>query len=253
MTVSSNPPSEKEPRDAPYWAQPVSKLRVSDVPAGAINLNVDGRRIVGPLQGFGQMWQKTYRVRLSGVKVTPVEVIKTWKENFSKFWPRGNNFYAPLTGIAPGEVAVLNLALPGGMPLSTGVRVIYADNESFSFMTPEGHMFAAMITFNAYEEEDATVAQVQPLLRANDPIYEIGMRLGLVQKLEDQFWHDTLRALAGHFGVNGQVQQRVTLVDPKLQWSQWKNVWKNAAVRSTLYIMATPARWVVNLFTKRRA
>lgn len=253
MTISSNPPSENEPRDAAYWAQPVSKLKVSDVPAGAINLNVDGRQVVGPLQGFGQMWQKTYRVRLSGVTVTPAEVIKTWKGNFSKFWPKGNNFYAPLTGIAPGEVAVLNLVMPGGMPLSTGVRVIYADNESFSFMTPEGHMFAAMITFNAYEEEDATVVQVQPLLRANDPIYEIGMRLGLLQKMEDQFWHDTLRALAAHFGVNGQVQQRVTLVDPKLQWGQAKNIWHNAGIRSTLYMMATPVRWVGNLFTKRRA
>ncbi len=253
MTVSSNPSSENEPRDAAYWAPPVSKLKVSDVPAGAINLNVDGRRVVGPLQGFGQMWQKTYSVRLSRVEVTPAEVIKAWKENFSKFWPRGNNFYAPLTGISPGEVAVLNLSLPGGMTLSTGVRVIYADNESFTFMTPEGHMFAGMITFSAYEEEDATVAQVQPLLRANDPVYEIGMRLGFAQKMEDQFWHDTLRSLAAHFGVNGQVQQRVTLVDPKLQWSQWKNVWKNAAIRTFVYVLLSPLRWLRNLFTKRSA
>ena len=27
--------------------------------------------------------------------------------------------------------------------------VIYADDESFSFMTPQGHMFAGMITFSA--------------------------------------------------------------------------------------------------------
>ena len=52
----------------------------------------------------------------------------------------------------PGEVALLNLAVPGGMTLSTGVRVIYADEESFSFMTPEGHMFAGMITFSAYDD-----------------------------------------------------------------------------------------------------
>jgi len=55
------------------------------------------------------MWQKTYRVRLSGAQVTPSDVIKTWKERFPAFWPRGNRFYAPLTGIAPGEVVALTL------------------------------------------------------------------------------------------------------------------------------------------------
>lgn len=42
-------------RDAEYWAKPVSRLSVSDLPAGALNLNVEGRRGVGPLQDFGQM------------------------------------------------------------------------------------------------------------------------------------------------------------------------------------------------------
>jgi hypothetical protein len=30
----------------------------------------------------------------------------------------------------------------GGMKLSTGVFVLYADEDSFTFMTPQGHMFA---------------------------------------------------------------------------------------------------------------
>jgi len=43
---------------------------------------------------------------------------------------------------------------PGGKGLvSTGVLVIYEDEESFSFMTPEGHIFAGMITFSSYEDE----------------------------------------------------------------------------------------------------
>ena len=88
------------------------------------------------------MWQKTYRVRLEDITIQPSEVIKTWKENFPKFWPKGNRFYAPLTGIAPGEVALLNLSMPVGMRLSTGVVVLYADDESFTLMTPQGHMFA---------------------------------------------------------------------------------------------------------------
>src|SRR5438270_11453929 len=111
--------AQTTPRDAPYWASQTDVARVSAVPKGARNLNVEGKQAVGPLQGFGPMWQKTYRIRLSGSDVQPEDVIKVWKENFSQFWPAGNHFYAPLTGIAPGEVALINSSLPGGMPLST--------------------------------------------------------------------------------------------------------------------------------------
>jgi hypothetical protein len=249
--MSYQPDSSKSsrPRDAAYWAEPVSRIKLSRLPSGAISLNVEGRHLTGPLQGFGQMWQKTYRVRLSGVSVTPTEVIKVWKENFPSFWPRGNRFYRPLTGIVPGEIAVLNLAAPGGMHLSTGVMVIYADDESFTFMTPEGHLLSAWITFSAYEEDGCTVAQAQALLRATDPLSELGLRLG-GHRIEDNFWHHTLRSLAAHFGVQGQVQQHITCVDPKFQWSGVKNIWYNSMIRTTLYTTAAPLRWVRDLVKK---
>ena len=255
-SASPNPSNETKAREA-AWAKPVDKLKVSGVPAGATNLNVEGRQLTGPLQGFGQLWQKTYKVRLSGARVTPAEVVKTWKENFPKLWPRGNRFYGPMTGIAPGEVAVLNLAGPGGVTgpggaplISTGILVIYADDVSFSFMTPEGHPVAGMNTFSAYEEDGCTVAQVQCLVRANDPIYEINMRLGILHQMEDNFWKHTVEALAAHFGVQGQAQQITTCVDSRVQWAEAKNIWHNAAIRSGLYLMAAPLRWVGNLFKR---
>ncbi len=97
---------ENAPRDAAYWAKGLARLSLGEVPQGALNLNVEGRRVTGPLQGFGKMWQKTYRVRLGAV-VAPADVIRTWKARFPEFWPRGNRFYGPLTGIVPGEVALL--------------------------------------------------------------------------------------------------------------------------------------------------
>ena len=39
---------------------------------------------------------------------------------------------------------MLDLGMPGGMKLSTGVLVMYADDESFTLMTPQGHMFAGL-------------------------------------------------------------------------------------------------------------
>ena len=239
---SSTSSNENKPRDAENWAHSVSSLQLGAVPSEAINLNVQGKQAMGPLQGFGRMWQKTYRVRLAGLDVTPRDVIKTWKEHFREFWPKGNHFYGPLTGIAPGEVGLINLALPGGVPLSTGVVVLYADDESFTFMTPQGHVFAGWITFSAQKMDESTTAQVQVLVRANDPIYEIGFRLG-ASKNEDRFWQHTVAALAQHLGsTDPSVETEAICVDRKIQWSQMNNIWHNAGVRTTLYLMATPVR-----------
>jgi hypothetical protein len=243
--IPTNGQPDEQPRDAAFWSGQVSGLKVSNVPSGALNLNVDGKLVNGPLQGFGQMWQKTYHITLSGASLSAKEVIKVWKDHFPDFWPAGNRFYGPLTGIAPGEVALLNLSMPGGIALSTGVLVLYADEESFTLMTPQGHLFAGWITFSAYEENNCIVAKVQVLMRASDPIYEIGLRLG-GHKQEDRFWQHTLQSLAAH--VQGDtsltVQMELLCVDPRLQWSQVKNIWHNAAMHTAMYKMAAPLRWI---------
>ena len=224
-------------RDATHWAKAVSRLNVSQVPEGAINLNVTGKRLTSPIQGFGKMWQKTYQVRLPQERVSAIDLIATWKQRFPDFWPEGNRFYAPLTGIEPGEVALLNMTLPGRMKLSTGVMVLYADEESFTLMTPQGHMFAGWITFSATEKDGETVAQAQVLMRASDPIFELGLTMG-GHKQEDRFWNHTMREVAAHFGENATVDTQVVCVDKRRQWSKWSNIWHSSAIRSTVYMSA---------------
>jgi len=186
-------------------------------------------------------------VRLPGERVSATELIATWKQRFPEFWPEGNAFYGPLTGIAPGEVALLNMTLPGKMKLSTGVMVLYADEESFTLMTPQGHMFAGWITFSAIERDGETVAQAQVLMRASDPIFELGLTLG-GHKQEDRFWDQTLTRLATHFGEpDREVDTQVVCVDKKRQWSKWSNVWHSSAIRSTLYMLGAPVRGIKGL------
>ena len=239
-------------RDADAWAKQVTKLKVGEVSPDAVNRNVDGRRVMSPIQGFGKMWQKTYRVALTGAAVTPAQVISQWKENFASFWPERNLFYGPLTGIEPGEVAVLNLTMPGRLKLSTGVFVLYADEESFTFMTPQGHMFAGWITFSAAEENGVTTAQAQVLMRAHDPLAEVGLMLG-GHRMEDRFWESTLEALARHFGVEGRVQTQVLCVDGRRQWAKARNVWHSAALRSGMYAATAPARALARPFRRSSA
>jgi hypothetical protein len=245
MSTSSSEP--RLPRDAANWAQQAATFKVERTPTGALNLNVEGRQPQSPLQGFGQMWEKVFRVRLQGTTVKPAEVITEWKEHFGKFWPKGNRFFAPLTGIAPGEVALINMRIPGdlpiGLPLSTGVLVLYADEESFTFMTPQGHVFAGWITFSAYEDDGSTIAQIQVLMRAFDFAYEVGFRLG-ASKSEDVFWQQTLSALAAHFGVHAPVEVQLTCIDPRVQWSEVGNIWQNSTIRTVMYRIITPLLWI---------
>jgi hypothetical protein len=227
------------------WAKPVDRLTVPDLPKEAMNVNVKGRRLTGPLKGFGQLWQKTYAIHLVDSTVTPAGLMQVWKERFASFWPPSNHHYGADKPIDAGDVAVLNLAGPAGMPIATGIMVIYADEESFCFMSAAGHMFGGLITFSAHQEDGTTVAQVHALLRASDPLFEAAFRLGLGPKAEDQFWHDTLKNLADHFGVHGQpVVQQSALLDPSVQWSEAKNIWYNAGIRTMLYM---PLHWLRRL------
>jgi hypothetical protein len=206
---------------------------------------------MSPLQGFGKMWQKTYKVTIPESVVTPQELIAAWKKNFPKFWPEKNFFYGPLTGIAPGEVAVLNMSMPGRLKLSTGVLVLYADEESFTLMTPQGHMLSGWVTFSSFESGEGTVAQTQVLMRADDPIFELGLVLG-GHKKEDRFWNVTLTNVATHFGVqDAEVDTQIVCVDKKRQWRNAKNVWHNSAIRSGMYAIGAPFRAIGRLFKKK--
>ena len=228
--------NERRPRDADHWARYVETLHVPDA-GGVSTLNVEGRRTVGPLQGFGKMWQKTYRARLKGV--APAQVVETWREGFARFAPFGKGFYAPSGGLVPGAVALL-----GGI---SGVMVLYADDECFTYMTPEGHPFSGWITFSAYPDEGVTIAQAQLLIRANDPLYELMMPLGLSAG-EDMTWKRTLRNLAASFGArDAKVETRIVCVDPRRQWRRYGNIRHNALLRSALHALTAPLRYVSRL------
>jgi hypothetical protein len=224
------------------WAEPIHRLRVSTPPADVVNLNVNGRRLIGTVQGFGQLWERTYRVTLNS-ELSPQQVVGTWKEHFGEFWPKGNKFVGSGCSIAPGDVALLNLTpVPGPLVLSTGIAVIYADDVSFTFMAPEGHMYAGWITFSADRQGDLTYAQAQVLVRTSDPAWEVVMRL-FAFKFEDAFWRATLANLAAYFDVRADsVSQQLKLVDDRLQWRRAWNIWRNAAMWSGLHMAAAPLR-----------
>jgi hypothetical protein len=229
-------------RDEENWAKPVKQLEAADV-AGALNANVRGHRLNPANGGFGRLFQKTFAVSLTDVATTPQDVMKTWKAHFAEFWPKGQKMFLPATGIAPGEVGLINSSIPGTPTMATGVLVIYADDESFSFMSPEGHPFAGPLTFSAFVDDGVTVAQVHELTRASDPFWEIAMMVPVLgERMQNDIWRATLRNLATRFGVaEPAVRSKIVCVDSHRQWRNAKNIWQNAAIRSGL---SAPVRLV---------
>ena len=227
------------PRDARHWAAKVDRLQV-EAREGVRGTNVAGKRVTGPVQGFGKLWQKTYSVEV-GASISPQDAIAVWKAHFPEFWPQGNRFAGALTGISPGDVALLDIAVGGGVKMSTGVFVLYADAESFTFATPQGHQFAGWNTFSAERAGEATVVQTQVLLRAGDPLYELGMPV--MHRMEDRFWVQTMTALAQRLGVTDpEVRTSSVVMDSKRQWRRAGNVWHNAMARSVLQTIVPPRR-----------
>jgi hypothetical protein len=232
------------PRNAANWAANVDHLEVT-VENSAAGYNIQGRRVTGPQQGFGKLWQRSYTTNL-GDAIEPKALISDWRKHFGDYWPKGATFHNTLTGMEPGDVAPIGISTGPGMTLATGIMVLYADDDSFTFMTPEGHMFAGMITFEASDVAGTTQVEIKILIRTNDPLYELGWPV--MRRKEDQFWMATLSNLAAHHGVPGaEVLESTTCVDRKRLWGNWSNVRHNAGIRSGLHALTAPGRAVRRL------
>ncbi|MHB8828931.1 MAG: STAS domain-containing protein [Syntrophales bacterium] len=215
------------------WAPNIATLNVTEKPAGAMNKNVDGRHVLGPLQGFGPLWQKTYLLSINKQGLQPHDVIAIMKSHFPAFQPPENKFYPTAKGIEAGEIVLIDSATPGGM-VSTGVLVSYADDSSFTLMTPQGHPEAGWVTFSAEKRGEAVEMQIQGLARASDPLYEVAFRIA-GSKLQESIWRHVLSSLAAHLEVAAEVQVAKTCVASELQWEKAENIWYNAQIRSLPY------------------
>lgn len=226
-------------------------LHVDAPPPEAQNINVEGRKTQSPREGFGQLWRKTYRLPLTGADVTPEQVIATWKEHFSDVQPPENRVYPPLMGMKVGEVVLIEAQSAGAPPISTGVLVMEADEDSFKLATPQGHPEAGWVEFCAERREDGVVvAQVQSVARASDPLYEVAFRLRGSEE-QERIWHHVLNGLGDYFGVHETVEFRREMLDPAVQWAKVLNVRHNAMIGTVLHHLMSPVRRLMGKDGKR--
>jgi hypothetical protein len=204
-----------------------TEISSEELPDAPLPELVEGREVILPVQGFGQLWRKRYRVWFTSEK-TEDEVLGDWREHFDELWPVSQDFYEPPDGIKPGGVAVARIQL-SGMPLVAGLRVIDSGSQAFTLGTTEGHMFAGLIRFSVEREGAHLIAEVQATLRASDPLYEAGLMMG-GDRREDAFWRQTLRRVARRYGEFSRLEQEHRLIDGERRWAGIRNLRYNAAV-----------------------
>jgi hypothetical protein len=121
--------------------------------------------------------------------------------------------------------------------------VLYADDESFTFITPQGHPESGWVSFTAYDDGGTTVVQIVGLARADDPVYEAAFRL-IGSKVQEKIWRHVLSSMATYVKVQPAVEVRKVCVDAGLQWSGVKNIWYNAQIRSLFHTLIHPQHWI---------
>ena len=229
-------------RDDDNWAKPIDRLAAGNVPP-ARSTRVGGKQVVSPIQGFGKMWQKTYRVALAGPSVTPQEVIATWKAEFPTFWPKGSQFHAPLTGIAPGEVALLQAsrrrrdeALDRRLRPLRRRGVVHVHDAAGAHVRRLDHVLGG----RGGRRDRGAVPGADA--RAGSAHRDRSRRSAGTRR-RTASGRTTLRALARALRRRRRSRRRrVVCVDKRRQWGRAGNVRHSSAFRSTIHTATSPLR-----------
>lgn len=239
--MSTTPPADDTGRAAAGRWSTSSTISFSGQPEGALVRNVADLDLTSPIQGFGKLWRKTYRVGLHGTALTPDEISAIWKAEFATFWPRTAKIYGGEDVVTAGDSMLINIGVGPLVLWSTGIVVLFEDDTSFTFMTPERHSFAGWITF-CVDDADAQTATIDVLIRTSDPLSEVLMAVG-GHRGEDWQWRTVLRNLAARVGAH---EARPTMtqicVDRKRQWRRWRNVGANTMLSTALYSLTHARR-----------
>jgi len=215
---------------ADLWPVKLGPTFLKSEISGPQPLNLLGRKAQGPGAGFGSLWQKTYKIRLVSKDLSIAEVVTKLKSKLPEYWPAGNRISLP-DGLQTGAAGIIDLTVPGGLPLSTGIRVLNLSEEAFSFVPIEGHMEAGWISFGVCEEDGYPTVVVQSLARTGDPFYELGFDI-FGHRQQEEFWNQTLSALALDFGEKALVEVAASCLDNAKNWKGWSTLWWNAGLRT---------------------
>ena len=160
---------------------------------------------------------------------------------------RGSGSTRRCRASSPARSALLEIQPMPGAPvrLSTGVIVLYADDESFTFMTPEGHTLSAWITFSARSRwrcgrrRRRRRSSGRPTRSTRSPTCSAATAR---TTSSGRRRCATSRIMVGV--PEPVVDVQVACIDGNRQWRYWRNVRNSATIRSARRTVTAPIRWI---------
>ena len=146
---------------------------------------LDEVQIQHAARGHGPLWQRDYRARIRGSRLSPEEIIHLARRDFPALSPKelADFSKAGSTPLAVGEDMKVVIQGYG----ECGVRCVHIAPRSFTLRTLEGHFEAGRITFGAHEENGDLVFRIRSRARSVDRLRHAGYKL-IGQKLQEQVW-----------------------------------------------------------------
>ncbi len=224
------PPGDGRMLDAANWAVPgATPPNSRNIPSIVLD-TFRHHGVSGPLQGFGQLWEKTCLMPLGKSRLQPTEIIATLKEQFATFSSPDTAITLPDGGISPGEIMSLKIRHRYGQML-TGAMVLHGDEHSFTLITPAGHPKSGWVTFSAYRDGGNTFVQAQGLSRTSDPGFALAFH-PLINHRDEYTWRHLLENLSRYYHIDATISVQRTRWASGWQWSGLLNIRHNAQLHS---------------------
>ncbi len=175
---------------------------------------VSGDDVQGIAAGVGPVFERTYRVRIGGVRLTPETLLAEVASDFNRASPVEVAEFCEETpdADATGAKTEYRIRMPG--PWDGPVRIVEQSPTSVCLATLEGHMEAGQIEFRtgwgdrpAGSDDGDVVFEIRSLARSGDRAFNaLYDRLIVAREMQLHMWVHFLRRVAELSG--GEIRGR---------------------------------------------
>ena len=177
----------------PLYRRGRSADAAPDTPDLDRDLIGDARAVQRAADGVGPLYCRRYRIAFTDSAMTPEMLVATLRHDINAATPESMARFED--GTDDGETDTIEVGneyvvfLPG--PWNGPVRVVEADDTSFTLATLEGHMEAGQITFRAmpHDRFDWTVFEIVSFARSGNRLFHLLYgRVPLAREIQLHMW-----------------------------------------------------------------
>ena len=151
----------------------------------------DGLQLVA--DGTGPAFHRRYRVRITGARCSPEQLVTTLREDPNRVAPtefaRFERGHGASGWLDPGDELLVRMPGPWNGP----VRVVHASPTSFRLATLEGHLEAGQIEFRGGQDDGALTFEIESWARSGDRLSQLlYQRVRMAKEVQLHMWTSLL-------------------------------------------------------------